>query len=166
MKRVIKHLKITADDVLNSDVDFIEPMWWSIDIYNGYKQYKNDLSKFTLPQIYAFAIAWFEAEVSNGGLGQFYENSTGIVWREVLEGFKAIGCEQAAKIIEDSAKLMGGNPSFDRKRRWKQLERYDPDFEALDEEFYKLDYSELMSKYIADNAESFCFEGDIIALES
>lgn len=165
MKMVKKHLKISVEDVLNQKVDIVEPMWWSVDIYNGYEKYESDLSKFTLPQRYIFAIAWFEAEVSNGGIDQFYDNSTGIVWKDALEGFRAIGCEEVAKIIEDSAKRMGGIPSFDRKERWNQLEKFDPDFDDLTSRFYDLDYSELMSKYIADNAESFCFDGDVMALE-
>lgn len=161
MKMVTKHLKISVEDVLNPEVDIIEPLWWSVDIYNGYEKYESDLSKFTLPQRYAFAIAWFEIEVSNEGLDQFYGNSAGIVWKDALDGFRAIGCEDDAKIIEDSARLMGGSPSFDRKERCNQLEKYAPDFEELESRFYEIDYSDLMSKYIADNAESFCFDGDV-----
>ena len=57
----------------------IEPLWWTVDIYQGEKIYSDGLGQFTENQKFVFAIEWYFAEVNNGGHSQFFSNSTGIV---------------------------------------------------------------------------------------
>ncbi|MDP1663309.1 MAG: DUF4375 domain-containing protein [Phycisphaerales bacterium] len=52
------------------------------------------------------AVHWLAAEVDNGGLIQFFDNSTGVVAPEAVEGLAAIGMpESAAEVSAAMARL-------------------------------------------------------------
>ena len=158
--------KLIIDDSVimsNDEYRIIAPVWWSVSIYDGEKQYNKDLRQFTAPQRYVFAIVWYMSEVNNGGHDQFYYNSTGIVWEDAMNGFQAIGAQENYSIIKESADMIGGSPNKDRKKRQKEMEKYDPDFDKLDERFY-VSESVMLEKlhvYIKANAESFYFNGEV-----
>ena len=59
--------------------EILEPIYWTIDIYNSYEKYLQSAELFTLEQRYLNAITWYFMEVNNGGHFQFLDNSTGIV---------------------------------------------------------------------------------------
>ena len=147
----------------------IDPVWWSVSIYDGEEKYEEDLKHFTVPQRYVFAIQWYSAEVNNGGHDQFYYNSTGIVWEDALKGFEAIGALKNASIVQESAVRMGGRPSKDRDKRNDQLELAynnadDSDlFGDLDDSFYKSESEmyEVLNAYIRANTKDFIFSGEI-----
>jgi hypothetical protein len=165
-EKVMQHIKID-DAVIDKDDYFaiIDPVWWSVSIYDGEKVYEEDLKKFSREQRYVFAILWHAAEVNNGGHEQFYANSTGVVWRDALAGYKAIGLNEAAAILEQSAEIMGGNPSLDRATRETQLGR-NLDFEMVDQRFFKLqettNFDKALLAYIRANRRAFYFEGEVV----
>lgn len=164
-EKVMQHIKI--DDAVIDKNDYfaiIDPVWWSVSIYDGEKVYEENLKRFSQEQRYVFAIAWHMAEVNNGGHDQFYSNSTGIVWRDALAGYKAVGLNEAADILKKSADIMGGNPSLDRATRETQLDRIAPDFEELDRRFYELqeaDIEKAILTYIRANRQAFYFDGNV-----
>lgn len=164
-EKVTQRVKI--DDAVIDKNDYfaiIDPVWWSVSIYDGEKVYEENLKKFSREQRYVFAIAWHIAEVNNGGHDQFYYNSTGIVWRDALAGYKAVGLKEAADILQQSANLMGGNPSLDRATREDHLDRIAPNFEELDRRFYALKEASIekaILKYIRANRRAFYFDGDV-----
>ena len=166
MKKVTVHITID-DQVIDAGDAYavIDPVWWTANIYDGEREYDESLKVFSQEQRYLFAIAWHTAEVNNGGLDQFYFNSTGIVWQDALAGYKAIGLEEAAALLEESAARMGGSPSLDRRTRQEQLDTLRPDFEDLDNRFYTLqetvDFNEAMMTYIKQHRESFYFDGNV-----
>jgi len=143
----------------------IHPVWWRADIYDGPGMYDHSLREFSRPQRHVFAVLWYIAEVNNGGHHQVYSNSTGIVWRDAMEGFEAIGVPRAAKIVAVSADRLGGSPSQDREERYDQMEAFEPDFEDLDDAFYqlqkKVNLDEQMMSFIRSRPESFYFSGTI-----
>lgn len=161
-----KYVKIDDRTVATKDpMKVIDPLWWTVDIYNSKEQYEKDLEPYSFHQRSVFAIMWYMGEVNNGGHYQFYTNSTGIVWEDAMDGFELIGLDEGKKIIEESAKRFGGKPSFDRTERENLLDSIDEDFDDLDTRFYKLD-SELnitdkIAEYILDNPIPFYFEGEI-----
>lgn len=155
---------ITVDEIMKSNCaqKIIEPVWWSVNIYDSLEQYNKDLARFSLPQRYVFAIQWYAAEVCNGGHDQFFYNSTGIVWKDALMGLKEIGAQKYVKILEAAVERMGGNPAFDREERWKQMDELQPDFEDLDDDFYEDDnLAEIVMKYIKEHAQDFVFSGEV-----
>ena len=147
----------------------IDPVWWSVSIYDSEEKYEEDLKPFTLHQRYVFAIQWYVAEVNNGGHNQFYTNSTGIVWEDALKGFEAIGALKNVNIIKESADRIGGKPSKDRDERNKQLKQSCGDnedcdlFDDLDDSYYESESEmyELLNAYIKANAKDFIFSGEI-----
>ena len=156
---------IVDETVINANGDFevIAPVFWSVSIYDGEKQYEKDLAAFSLPQRYVFAIEWYMAEVNNGGHDQFYFNPTGIVWEDAMKGFQAIKSQINYEIIKASADMLGGKPSKNWYKRQDQMEELEPDFSTLDDLFYESEAQmcELLLKYIKENASDFFFDNEI-----
>ena len=141
----------------------IEPVFWSVSIYDGPQRYEDDLAQFSKEQRLVLAYHWYLSEVNNGGHDQFYFNSTGIVWPDALEAFTAIGAEDVAAIIKASIDRLGGSPSLDTEERRRQLEEMNPDFEDLDNKLYKLeesvDFDEKVLEFIRAHRQQFLFSG-------
>ncbi len=155
-----KRIEIVNDQVIDSGkmMDIIDPVWYGIIIYDGPQKYQADQLKFSLPQRYVLAMIWYVAEVNNGGHDQFYFNSTGIVWKDALEGFKFFKLDDYAQILTESVNLMGGDPSLDREKRQQQLDSLQPDFNELDNRFYKLDeFDSVILDYVKKNRQEFYF---------
>lgn len=161
-----KHIKIDDKVIETHDpMKVIDPVWWSVSIYDSKEKYEKDLEPFSFHQRAVFALMWYIAEVNNGGHSQFYSNSTGIVWEDAMDGFELIGLTEGMKIIEESAKRFGTKPSFDREERENALDLLDEDFDDLDSRFYKLDSAVNITDRIADHIqkykEAFYFEGEL-----
>jgi len=147
----------------NDIYSVIEPLWYGVNIYDDEVKYESDLTPFSLPQRYVFAIEWYRCEVFNGGHDQFYSNSTGIVWEDAMKGLDVIGAVQYAGIIKESAKRMGGKPSKNREERWKQMDSSNANFDDLDDLFYdnEAKLNELLGTYVQENAKDFVFSGEV-----
>lgn len=161
-----KHVKIDDKVMETRDpMKVIDPLWWTVSIYDSKEQYEKDLQPFSFHQRAVFALMWYMAEVNNGGHSQFYSNSTGIVWEDAMDGFELIGLKEGKEIIEESAKRFETRPSFDREELENALDKLDEDFDDLDTRFYKLDstvnITERIADYILKNKIAFYFEGDI-----
>lgn len=141
----------------------IEPVYWTVSIYDGVDQYENDLAKFSTEQRLLLAFHWYMSEVNNGGHDQFYLNSTGIVWPDALEAFTRFGFPEVAAIIRESANRLGGNPSLDTEVRQKQLDQMNIDFEDLDDQLFELqeqtDFDPKIIEFIRAHREKFRFSG-------
>lgn len=162
--------KITIEDIQNIEEswDICEPLWFIINIYEGYEDYIKSAEILTLEQRYLFAITWYFAEVSNGGHHQFFYNSTGIVWEDVLNGFKHFGMPKFAANFMKVIDYCGGSISLDREERWNMLESLENKneeefFKILDEAddfIYKYEGEENELNYIKAHPEKFVFEGE------
>lgn len=175
MKYVKKHFQITAEDILADRYDagsLIDPLWWSVSIYDGYAQYEKDLQPFTAQQRMLFAVMWYEAEVCNGGHDQFFYNSTGIVWKDALDGFALIGAKECEENFRNVIEKCGGSVPFEREERQKYLDKltYVPEeddyidlFGENDTAFYAFeeDLEALMMKYVKSHPEQFVFSGEV-----
>jgi uncharacterized protein DUF4375 len=170
-----ERVQVVVDDgmIAAGNLDaVIHPVHWIATIYDGPAMYEKSLRQFTHPQRLIWALNWYIYEVENGGHKQFYSNSTGIVWRDAMEGFEAIGVPKGAEILAVSAQRLGGQPSLDRSERQEQLKAWDPDFEDLDEEFgeleEKVDLEEQMMAYVQSRPAEFHFSGIVerVALPS
>lgn len=161
-------IDITREYIMSDDADpmeIINPVWWKMDIYDSYDNYLKSVEQFTKLQRYVVAVEWYESEVSNGGHDQFYSNSTGIVWEDVLNCFKMFDDKRFADILQKSAEFMGGRPSFVRKERWEQQEAMSDEdaekFDGLDDWFYNICgglKAELL-KLIRANIDDFVYSG-------
>ncbi|RTL41588.1 MAG: DUF4375 domain-containing protein [Burkholderiales bacterium] len=129
--------------------EVVEPMWWSVSVFDGPQQYERDLQRFSREQRLMFACMCYVGEVNTGGHEQFYANNVGIVWRDALAGFQAFGETEVARILEASVERLGGAPSLDRSERFAYLLRLRPDFRDLDERFYRLESSRPLQDSLA-----------------
>lgn len=140
----------------------IHPVWFTANIYGSYGDYEKSLARFSRSQRLVHAAEWYQAEVNNGGHDQFYSNSTGIVWEDAQTAFTEIGLPEVAEIIAESAKRMGGRPSFDREERNRVLDAEQPNFDDLDDRFYKLtDIDSRIIDYIRKRPKDFLFSGEV-----
>lgn len=158
------HIRVDREVLLGNDAfKIIEPVWWTADIYHGPDAYEASLAPFSRAQRLLFAIQWYRAEVNNGGHDQFYSNSTGIVWRDALAGFELLNLDALAAVLRESAQRLGGEPSLDRSARTEAMAKLQPDFDDLDDQFYRLEQSMDLDaevlKFARSHPEDFWFDG-------
>jgi hypothetical protein len=91
-----------------------------------------------------YSAHWCQSEVHNGGLHQFFHNSTGLLAPEALEGFRAIGLTECSNILTEAMTFFGSPYARERcrrhdllaSRRGRRREEWDP-FHGLDKRFYE-----------------------------
>jgi hypothetical protein len=71
-----------------------------------------------------FAAYWCQAEVLNGGLLQFYSNSTGVLAPEAVAAFDDLGLPVLAGLLRESNAWFGETYPRDRDSRERRLEEY------------------------------------------
>lgn len=156
-----------ADRQINGNDYFavIEPVFLSVSIYDGPEKYERDVARFSKEQRYVLACHWYLGEVNNGGHDQFYDNSTGIVWKDAKDGFIGIGAKEVAAIIGESSRRLGGSASLHREERQQELERSRPRFDDLDDKLFalekKIDLDKKLIDYIRANRTKFYFSGSV-----
>ena len=125
--------------------------------------YEPSLVRFSRPQRHVWAICWYRGEVNNGGHEQFYSNSSGIVWRDALEGLDAADLPEFADILKASIARFPTEPSFNRQARNDDLTDRELEFDDLDEAFYaaeaRTDLDMRLADYARKHPEAFLFEG-------
>ena len=123
----------------------IEPFWESISIYDGPETFLNQFRKVKPPVGHLFAAHWLYSEVCNGGFHQFFSNSTGVLAPEAAKGFRAIGLDDCATVIEEAIQFFGKSYPREQEERNEILEGIEGNeeeewnlFFKLDDRFYKL----------------------------
>jgi len=86
---------------------FVEPIWDSVSIYDGGEVFLREFNKATDKQKTLFAAHWAQSEIMNGGLGQFFTNSTGVLAPEAITAFEAMGMPKCASILAEAMKFFG-----------------------------------------------------------
>jgi hypothetical protein len=124
----------------------IEPVWLKLNESwdDGPEEFVRVFHSVS-PEIgYLYAAHWCQSEVCNGGLHQFFSNTTGLLAPEALEGFRAIGATSWAQILAEAMKHFGTPYPRDRDQRGAFLpvppgrsrKEWDP-FYDLDERFHE-----------------------------
>jgi Domain of unknown function (DUF4375) len=97
----------------------------------------------SLPEHQRFYSAVFmcDAEINNGGLAQYFVNSSGDNWRDALAGLEAMGSTDRLNIVKEAISLFGtAGPSENRSQRQDQLSKIfkknDAIFEELESRYY------------------------------
>lgn len=123
---------------------------------------KSGFQSLTMEQRHWIAVSMFDGEVNNGGLSQYFFNSSGDYWREALAGLEAMGASERATILKEAAaKFDAEAPSKNRDQRQNQLAKLarkdDALFDALDSRYYasKEVIDVVMTKYVIKNAQAF-----------
>jgi len=143
------HEKITA---------WLAPVINNVSIHDGEAQYEADLKNVTLPQRLMLAVWWYNAEVGNGGHGQLYDNSTGIVYEDAIRGFEALGMPHMAEVIRESVRRAGGIMEKDWAKRQERLSAMDIiDYDDLDDQWAEAQPAteQAMLDYIQSHTDDF-----------
>jgi Domain of unknown function (DUF4375) len=90
-----------------------------------------------------FCVHWTCIEVHNGGLWQFFYNSTGNFAPEAVKGFDAIGMHDVANILREAISRFPDEYPFNREIRQELVghpggEKAKVEFDNLDDKFYDL----------------------------
>lgn len=123
----------------------VKPVWESISIYDGPDVFLEQFAQAPVASRILFAAHWCQSEVRNGGLHQFFSNSTGVLAPEAILAFKEIGLLSLALVVQEASAWFG--PIYPREREIRaevldtfekeNPEDWDP-FTALDKEFFQL----------------------------
>ena len=145
----------------------IEQVYDAVDIHDGAAALDAQLARLTAGQRALLALHWTVAEVDNGGFDQYFMNSTGDLAHEALAGFRLIGAERSAALLERVFKAFpGGKPPRDQDARAALLDALSDDerdgrFESHDDAFYELVDSELYPRagaYVRAHPQDFVRE--------
>jgi hypothetical protein len=123
----------------------IEPHWldlnrsWDF----GEAEFLAALSHVPVRTQRLYCAHWCQSEVCNGGLHQFFSNSTGLLAPEAVIGFAKIGSREWADIVSEAARFFGDPYPRNREKRIAMLPSmsgraradWDP-FGELDNRFY------------------------------
>lgn len=121
----------------------VEPVWDEIEIYEGAEKFAHTFARAPRPSGLLFAAHFCQSEICNGGFDQFFSNSTGVLAPEAVEGFKAIGQDFVAEIVQEACSLFGQPYPRERALRQEQLEAIDSKLlDSLDQKFYGIIGSE------------------------
>lgn len=143
-------------------MEAIAPLWWRIELRQAPEAYAAALEPYTRRQRLVFAMTWHGAEVGNGGHDQFFWNSTGIVWRDALEGYREAGIADVEAILREAVSRMGGDPPLEKIARCELMQRLNPQFDDVDEAFYPIlngGLNDRIMAYVRANAFDFAFDG-------
>jgi len=97
--------------------DQIDEAFDKVDIYETYDVFKQGASEYPDWKIDMLAVHWTVSEILNGGLRQFFGNSTGILAPEALLGFERIGLPELASTLRSAMSLVGEPYPRERKQR-------------------------------------------------
>jgi hypothetical protein len=155
----------TIQDILGKESEFdIYALLGAIEVLVGSKIHQG--LKTSSAERMVFAFAWLAREVSNGGFHQFFVNSAGDFWKDVLEGLIAIGDEQGLALYHQVLSIFPGSaPSEDRSIRLEQLstleekdeKRVSVHFNTTNQQYFKNPFPswELLFQYVKRHPNEF-----------
>lgn len=143
----------------------IEPFLDAVEIHDGPARFLNDLAPLPTAAQHLFAIRWCDHEICNGGLHQFFSNSTGVLAPEAVAGYCAVGLLDCANLVQAAVDQF--RPSYPRERSERQKilqtlrrpgktrDEWDP-FGDLDRQYYaakdRADFESVLDRFAAQNA--------------
>jgi len=97
--------------------------FWTVSIYDGPEVFQAGLSQHPLEVQNLLAVHWCMSEVCNGGLDQFFFNSTGVLAPEAVRGFQAIGMDELSECLAQAMGLLGTTYPRDSTERDEAMEK-------------------------------------------
>lgn len=149
--------------------DLIEKAFDDVDTYNGPEPFSRGFEVLPKPVQHLLAAHWCWSEVNNGGLDQFFVNSTGVLAPEAVIGLRAIGLPEAADAVAAAIAMFGPDYPREQEKRDAILEtmphhrteskfggvfRHVDAFDDLDTRFFSAteNFAEVADAYAAANA--------------
>ncbi len=137
---------------------YIEPIWENVSIYDGEEIFIEQFSRLTEKQQILLSSHWTQSEILNGGLGQFFSNSTGVLAPEAAHAFLMLGMPTTAKAIEGAMLFFGTPYPRDRSIRENILEDF---FDKFGEDAIPLEeYEDIVATTIEEENGGFWVAAD------
>ena len=111
----------------------VEPIWDTVSIYDGGEAFVQQYHAAPEASRVLFAAHWTQSEVLNGGFGQYFSNSTGVLAPEAVHAFRVLGMPQTAAAVERAMSFFGDPYPREREQREEALEAVDEDFDPFEE---------------------------------
>jgi hypothetical protein len=109
------------EDAAKAYWERVDPLVQAIYIYDGPDAFLASIDTVPRGATLVFAADFCLYEIQNGGLLQFFSNSTGVLAPEALEGFAAIGMPDLAAVLGTAVSLLGQLYPRQREARIKAL---------------------------------------------
>ncbi|MCZ8254473.1 MAG: DUF4375 domain-containing protein [Polaromonas sp.] len=123
----------------------IEPVWDTISIYEGGETFLAQYQASPEVSRVLFAAYWCQSEIRNGGFGQFFFNSTGVLAPEAAAAFRTLGMTRTGDLLVRAMETFKGPYPRDRDTRHRIMNEFaqaNPDapepFEVMDAVFFDL----------------------------
>ena len=104
--------------------EIIKPIWDDVSIYGTAEDFIDQFSKLNEKQKVLFSSHWTQSEIMNGGLGQFFSNSTGILAPEAVWAFQKLGMPKCAEVLSKAMNFFGAEYPRSRSIREDAFELF------------------------------------------
>lgn len=155
--------QLHGEDLLTlSDDDLFETIYLqNIDMAEDAEDEDKELEQFTGARKTVYVLGLFDSEIQNGGLCQFFVNSSGRVAPYVAESLKCVGADEHLHLFEEFITTNNLDVShlesfkvFSKRGYIKQTKRFD--FDAFDDQYYELPaLEEKVVAYIKNHINEF-----------
>jgi len=137
----------------------VEPVWASISIHGGPSRFLREFDAAPVVARTLFAAHWCHSEVCNGGLYQFFNNSTGVLAPEAVRSFHALGMPKLSAVVAQGVSWFGATYPREWSLRRSLLATFGGKntFDEMNKAFFKL---------IRRENGGFLRAADIFALEN
>jgi hypothetical protein len=95
----------------------LEPHWSKLGNYRTAADWAAIVKLYPRPIILLYATHFCQSEVRNGGLLQFFQNSTGVMAPEAVEGYDEIKMPLLAETLQIAMSMLGEGYPRDRSER-------------------------------------------------
>lgn len=99
----------------------IAPLFGRVKTYGGVPEFWLSIEGVSRPLLLLYAAHFCLSEIHNGGFLQLFWNSTGILVPEAIEGCRALGMPELARVFASAAGILGSPYPRDRESRWDAL---------------------------------------------
>lgn len=164
-KKGKKYMEMSTEELLElNDLELYNAISLKLQQEERNMDVEEVLAKFTGAKRVSYVVQYYFMEVNNGGLCQYFVNSSRLTAPYILEGLKTIGAdpyyEQLKQFIDENQIDLNDLDSFiieDVDEFETQLGRYP--FDEFDDQFYTLEeeygVEEYLSRYVREHIQEF-----------
>ena len=162
-KNDAEYLRMSVDELraLSDEELFYAVMVRTERKVDGFENWEEGVNSLNFHQKVFYSVNWLEIEVNNGGLCQFFVNSSRMVAPLVSEYMAVIGADEHKRLYDDFVQQNGIDlcdlSSFDVDDLEEFAEQYDRyPFDDYDDAFYEAEPLETyLTKYARENLNDF-----------
>lgn len=142
----------------------VQEVWDAISIHDGEEVFIRQFKRVSEVQKVLFASHWAQSEIMNGGLGQFFSNSTGVLAPEAKEAFMDLDMPKTAGVLGEAMMFFGSTYPRDKKVREDKFESFW--HEHGEDAIPMLDLEDAMADLIEQENGGFCVAANMYGNKS